>query len=158
MCSFSKIFYLWEQKDLHLTSRFEIIKKWIFKEDLESLSLQRRSEQKIKPLLSLWCQTSFCVVLDSEVYCMFFVKLRSRSRSQVRSRSGPRSGPKGPRTKDQRPGPGLSLNLVCHSPPTHPPVNFSWEIITPCPIDLSIQDDIQDEIQDDIQDYTQDDI
>ena len=33
------------------------------------------------------------------------VKLRSRS--QVRSRSGPRSGPKGPRTKDQRPGPGL---------------------------------------------------
>ena len=40
------------------------------------------------------------------------VKLRSRS--QVRSRSGPRSGPKGPRAKDQRPGPGLTLNLVCH--------------------------------------------
>ena len=40
-----------------------------------------------------------------------FVKLRSRS--QVRSRSGPRSGPKGPTTKDQRPGPGLTLNLVC---------------------------------------------
>jgi len=32
------------------------------------------------------------------------VKLRSRSRSQVRSRSGP----KGPRSKDQRPGPGLN--------------------------------------------------
>ena len=42
------------------------------------------------------------------------VKLNSRSRSQVRSRSGPRSGPKGPRTKDQRPGPGLTLNLVYH--------------------------------------------
>ena len=47
------------------------------------------------------------------------VNLRSRSRSQVRSGSGPRSGPKGPRTKDQRPGPGLTLYLVCH-PPTHP--------------------------------------
>mgnify|MGYP001404103767 CR=1 FL=1 len=35
------------------------------------------------------------------------VKLRSRSRSQVMSMSGPRSGPKGPRSKDQRPGPGL---------------------------------------------------
>ena len=33
---------------------------------------------------------------------------------QVRSRSGPRSGPEGPRTKDQRPGPGLTLNFVCH--------------------------------------------
>ena len=46
------------------------------------------------------------------------VKLRSRSRSQVRSRSGPRSGPKGQRTKGQRPGPGLTLNLVCHPPTT----------------------------------------
>ena len=51
---------------------------------------------------------------------------------------GPRSGPgqvpgqvqkvQGPRTK--RPGPGLTLNLVCH-PPTHHhhhhhPLNFSW--------------------------------
>ena len=47
---------------------------------------------------------------------------------QVRSRSGPRSGPKGPRAKDQRPGPGLTLNLVCHHPPltTHHPANFSW--------------------------------
>ena len=51
------------------------------------------------------------------------VKLRSRSRSQVRSRSGPRSGPKGPRTKDPRPGPGLTLNLVYH-PPTHPPIKL----------------------------------
>ena len=58
-----------------------------------------------------------------------FVKLRSRSRSQVRSRSGPRSGPKGPRTKDQRPGPGLytkfGLPLTTHHSPTHPPLNFS---------------------------------
>ena len=45
------------------------------------------------------------------------VKLRSRSRSQVRSRSGPWSGPKGPRTKDQRPGVGLTINLVCHHSP-----------------------------------------
>ena len=37
------------------------------------------------------------------------VKLRSRS--QVRSRSGPRSGSKGPRTKDQRPGPGLYIKF-----------------------------------------------
>ena len=33
------------------------------------------------------------------------------------SGQGPRSGPKGPRTKDQSPGPGLTLNLVCHPPP-----------------------------------------
>ena len=57
------------------------------------------------------------------------VKLRSRSRSQVRSRSGPRSDPKGPRTKDQRPGPGLYIKFGL--PPTHHhhhhhPVNFSW--------------------------------
>ena len=40
---------------------------------------------------------------------------------------GPRSGPKGPRTKDQRPGPGLytkfGLPLTTHSPP---PLDFSW--------------------------------
>ena len=47
---------------------------------------------------------------------LFFVKLRSRSRS------GPRSGPEGPRTKDQRPGPWLTLKLVCHP---SPPLNFS---------------------------------
>ena len=42
------------------------------------------------------------------------VKLRSRSRS----------GPKGPKTKDQRHGPGLTLKLVCHH--HHPPpANFS---------------------------------
>ena len=35
---------------------------------------------------------------------------------------GPRSGPKGPRTKDQRPEPGLTLNLVCHH---HPPPTTS---------------------------------
>ena len=43
---------------------------------------------------------------------------------QVRSR---RSGPEGPRTKDERAGPGLTLNLACHhhhSPPP-PPLNFS---------------------------------
>ena len=59
--------------------------------------------------------------MSVEQKCNFkIVKLRSRSRSQVRSRSGPRSGPKGPRTKDQRIGPRLTLNLVCHhhhSPP-----------------------------------------
>ena len=47
----------------------------------------------------------------------------------ILSSSGPgpglRSGPEGPRTKDQRPGPGLTLNLVCH-PPTHHLANFSW--------------------------------
>ena len=57
----------------------------------------------------------------------FFTKgrhvVKLRSRSQFRSRSGPRSGPKGPRTKDQRPGPGVTLNLVCHH---SPPANFSW--------------------------------
>ena len=56
------------------------------------------------------------------------VKLRFRT--QVRSRSGP----EGPRTKDQRPGPGLTLNLVCHHPlTTHspPPVNFSSGDNTP---------------------------
>ena len=47
------------------------------------------------------------------------VKLRSRSRSEVRSRSGPWSGLEDPRTRDPRPGPGLTLNLVCHLPP-HP--------------------------------------
>ena len=50
------------------------------------------------------------------------VKLRSRSSSPVRSRSGPRLGPEGPRTKDQRTGPGLTLNLVCHH---HSPLTTS---------------------------------
>ena len=40
-------------------------------------------------------------------------------------------GPEGPRTKDQRPGPGLYTKFGL--PPTthHHPVNFSLEIITP---------------------------
>ena len=58
------------------------------------------------------------------------VKLRSRSRSQVRSRSGPRSGPEGPRTKDQRPGPGLALNLVCHPLTTTTQQTFLGQEIT----------------------------
>ena len=41
----------------------------------------------------------------SNFYPELVVKLRSRS--QVRSRAVPRSGPKGPRTKAQRPAPGL---------------------------------------------------
>ena len=82
------------------------------------------------------------------------VQLRSRSgpRSGPGLVPGPRSGPKGPRTKDQRAGPGLTLN---HSKP----LLYDFQ---PCPIALSIhediQDDIQDVIQDDIQDDTQDDI
>ena len=54
--------------------------------------------------------------LETEVVELV-VKLRSRSRVKVRSRSGPRSGPKGPRTKDQRPGPGLNIKFGL--PPTH---------------------------------------
>ena len=65
--------------------------------------------------VSLFLKLAQCVI----------VKLRSRF--QVRSRSGPRSGPKGPRTKDQRPGPGLTLNLVCH-PLTTTQQTFLWGI------------------------------
>ena len=48
------------------------------------------------------------------LHIFIFVKLRSRSR--VRSQIGP----KGPRTKDKRPGPGLYTKFGCHhhSPPT----------------------------------------
>ena len=42
------------------------------------------------------------------------VKLRSRF--QVRSRSSPRSGPEGPRSKVQRPGPGLYIKLSSSGP------------------------------------------
>ena len=65
------------------------------------------------------------------------VKLRSRSRSQVRSRSGPRSGLKGPRTKDQRPGPGLYIKFGLPLTTTHHhhhPVNFSSGDNAPKPL------------------------
>ena len=38
-------------------------------------------------------------------YCQAQVQVPGQV--QVRSRSGPRSGPEGPRTKNQRPGPGV---------------------------------------------------
>ena len=86
---------------------------------------------------------------------------------------GPRSGPgqvPGPRTKGQRPGPWLTLNLVCHPLTAHHPVNFSWGDNTPNHYCMTsnhvslisafkmtfrmtsrmIQDDIQDDTQDDI--------
>ena len=65
------------------------------------------------------------------IHYFFIVKLRSRSRYQVRSRSGPRSGTKGPRTKGQRPGPGLTINLVCHPPPLTTQQTFLGEIMSP---------------------------
>ena len=87
-------------------------------------------EQLVEGLLELFDKKESVVIEEVQAFVnrleqhlllciMLIVKLRSRSRTQVRSRSGHRSGPKGPRTKDQRPGPGLTLNLVCHhSPPT----------------------------------------
>ena len=49
-----------------------------------------------------------------------------RSRSQVRSRSGPRSVPEGPKSKVQRPGPGLYIKFCLSPPTTHHSENFSW--------------------------------
>ena len=70
------------------------------------------------------------------------------------------SGPKGPRTKDQRPGPGLHTKFGLPPPLNYWGDNHSKPLLCdflPCPIDLSIQDDIQDDIQDAPQDDTQDD-
>ena len=65
-------------------------------------------------------------------YCQAQVQVQDPGQVHVMSRSCPRSGPKGPRTQDLRPGPGLYTK-------------FGLPLI-------------QDDIQDDIQDNTQDDI
>ena len=60
-----------------------------------------------------WVVVAYRILVSALVPLGLIVKLRYRS--QVRSKSGP----EGPRTKVQRPGPGLYTKFGL-SPPTHP--------------------------------------